>query len=332
MPSIIDIAKLANISKSTVSRVISNTGYVKPETRAKILQVMEELNFRPNMFAKGMRTKRSFSIGIIFPDLSNPFFPEWYRIVDHISHEGGYLNYICITDPQGYSEEQRIDDLLARSIDGIIFFSYHKHQKVWNKLRKISVHTPVVCCDSVARNEHLSYVIADGAKGTYQATNYLLETGRKRIGYIRGQKKYEVTADRFEGYIKALNEHGIPFDEDLVYEGNFKRECGFQGARCLMNLPCPPDAIMAATDHMALGALHFLKTNGYKVPQQVAVFGFDNLHISQDSDPPLSTIALPIREMAESTIKTLITLMKEEHPAPVQQTFDCQLVVRESVK
>lgn len=291
MPSIIDIAKLANVSKSTVSRVISNTGYVKPETRVKILKVMEELSFRPNMFAKGMRTKRSFSVGIIFPDLSNPFFPEWYRIVDHISHEGGYLNYICI-----------------------------------------SVHTPVVCCDSVARNEHLSYVTADGTKGTYQATNYLLETGRKRIGYIRGQKKYEVTADRFEGYIKALNEHGIPFDEDLVYEGNFKRECGFQGARRLMNLPCPPVAIMAATDHMALGALHFLKKNGYKVPQQVAVFGFDNLHISQDSDPPLSTIALPIREMAESTINTLITLMKEEHPAPVQQIFDCKLVVRESAK
>lgn len=332
MPSIIDIAKLANISKSTVSRVISNTGYVKPETRAKIEKVMEELNFRPNVFAKGMRTKRSFSIGIIFPDLSNPFFPEWYQIVDRISHEGGYLNYICITDPRGYSEEQRLDDLLARSIDGIIFFSYHKHPKVWKKLKKISVHTPVVCCDSVARNEDLSYVIADGAKGTCQAVNYLLKSGRKRIGYIRGRKEYEVTADRFGGYIRALKENGVQFDEDLVYEGNFKRECGFQGARHLMDLPCPPDAIMAATDHMALGVLHFLKTNGYKVPQQVAVFGFDNLHISENSDPPLSTIALPIREMAESTINTLIAFMEGEHTVPAQKTFDCKLVVRESAK
>jgi LacI family transcriptional regulator len=330
MPSIIDIAKLANVSKSTVSRVVSNTGYVKPETRAKIEKVMEELNFRPNVFAKGMRTKRSFSIGIIFPDLSNPFFPEWYQVVDRISHGRGYLNYICITDPRGDSEEQRIDDLLARSIDGIIFFSYHKHQEVWNKLRKITSHTPVVCCDSVARDENLSYVIADGTLGTYRAAMHLIGKGRKRIAFIRGRKEYEVTADRFEGYCKALAEHNIPLDGDLIYEGNFKRECGVLATSHFMRLPQPPDAIMAATDNMALGALHFLKTSGCQVPEQVAVFGFDNLHISENAEPSLSTVALPTQEMAESSIQTLISLIEGKSSGPIQRVFDCELIVRGS--
>ncbi len=329
MPSIIDIAKLAGVSKSTVSRVISNSGYVKPETRAKIETVMEELNFRPNVFAKGMRTNRSFSIGIIFPDLSNPFFPEWYEIVDRISRERGYLNYICITDPQGVSEEQRIDDLLARSIDGIIFFSYHKHPTVWEKLRKITIHTPVVCCDSIAKNEELSYVVADGEQGTYLATKHLIDSGRKRIAFIRGRKEYEVTADRFNGYCKALKENNILLDENLIYEGNFKQECGFRAANYFMGLPQPPDAIMAVTDNMALGAIHFLKKNGYRIPEQVAVFGFDNLHISENAELSLSSVAMPTKEMAENSINTLILLIEGTNQ-PIQKTFDCRLVLRES--
>lgn len=329
MSGIINIAKLAGVSKSTVSRVVSNSGYVKPETRAKIEKVMEELNFRPNVFAKGMRTNRSFSIGIIFPDLSNPFFPEWYQVVDRISHERGYLNYICITDPEGRSEEQRIDDLLARSIDGIIFFSYHKHPEVWGKLRKITVHTPVVCCDSVARGEELSYVFADGMQGVRQATQYLIDSGKKRIAFIRGRKEYEVTTDRFDGYCKALKDNGICLDENLVYEGNFRRECGEKAADYFIGLSCPPDAIMAVTDNMALGAIQFLKKNGYRIPEQIAVFGFDNLHISEDTDPSLSSVAIPTKEMAEYSINTLISLI-EEDPRPIQKIFDCELVLRKS--
>ncbi|MDX9882447.1 MAG: LacI family DNA-binding transcriptional regulator [Prolixibacteraceae bacterium] len=331
MSGIIDIAKLAGVSKSTVSRVVGNSGYVKPETRAKIEKVMEELNFRPNMFAKGMRTNRSFSIGIIFPDLSNPFFPEWYEIVDRISHERGYLNYICITDPQGISEEQRIDDLLARSIDGIIFFSYHKHPEVWEKLRKITIHTPVVCCDSVARGEELSYVFADGMQGVKKATQYLIDSGRRRIAFIRGRKEYEVTTDRFNGYCEALKDNCIYLDERLVYEGNFRRECGEKAASYFMGLSHPPDAIMAVTDNMALGAVQFLKKNNYRIPEQLAVFGFDNLHISEDMEPSLSSVAIPTKEMAEYSINTLISLI-EKNTQPIQKVFDCTLVIRESTK
>jgi LacI family transcriptional regulator len=329
MANIIDIARLANVSKSTVSRVVSNSGYVKPETREKIERVMEELNYRPNMFAKGMRTNRSYSIGILFPDLSNPFFAEWYSVVDRISGTMGYLNYICITDPLGKTEMKRIDDLLARSIDGIIYFSYQKLPEVLDKLRSVSHHTPVVCCDGMMIGEDLSYVCADGRKGTYEATRYLIENGRKRIAYLKGTDAYHVGYNRYEGYLQAIQEAGLPCDESLVFSGDFQVADGFEAASYFMQQPNPPDAIMAATDNMALGVLNYLEKHDIAVPAQVAVVGFDNLNLSANTRPPLTTIEIPIEQLAASAIEALISQIENDKTV-IQKVFDCKLIKRQS--
>lgn len=330
MANIKDIAELANVSKSTVSRVISNNGYVKSETREIIEKVMKKVCFRPNVFANGMRTNRSHSIGILFPDLSNPFFSEWYAVVDRISRARGYLNYICITDPKGQTEEQRVDDLLGRSIDGIILFSYRKNEPFLSKLRTIAVQTPLVCCDSMFGDEGLSCVYADGKKGTFNAVLHLVETGKKRIAYIKGKEEYQVVNSRFMGYCEALSESGLTYDESLVYEGEFKMECGFRAAEVFMNLTTPPDAIMAATDYMALGVIDYLLKHNYHIPNDVAVFGFDNLQLAQNSVPGLSTVSLPIEEMAECTINTLIKIMEEPPDHPIEHVFNCDLKIRQS--
>lgn len=324
-----DIAKLAGVSKSTVSRVISKTGYVAPESRDRVLQVMEEVNYRPNLFAKGMRTNRSYSIGILFPDLSNPFFPEWYHVVEQISGSKGYLNYICITDPYGESELKRIDDLLERSIDGILFFSYQKRRKVLDKLKAISSHTPVVCCDGMMIGEDLSYVCANGQKGTYEAASHLIQSGRKRIAYIKGTDAYQVGLNRFEGYKQALKESGLPFDEKLIFSGDFKMNDGYDAARYFMQQTNPPDAIMAATDYMAIGALNYLNEMGISVPEQVAVVGFDNLARSTETQPTLSTIELPLKQLATNAIEALIHQIENDKTI-IQQVFDCKFIVRQS--
>jgi LacI family transcriptional regulator len=324
-----DIARLAKVSKSTVSRVVSNSGYVKPETREKIELVMEELNYRPNMFAKGMRTNRSYSIGILFPDLSNPFFAEWYSVVDRISGTMGYLNYICITDPLGKTEMKRIDDLLARSIDGIIYFSYQKLPEVLDKLRSISHHTPVICCDGMMIGEDLSYVCADGRKGTYEATRYLIKNGRKRIAYINGSDAYQVGHNRYEGFLQAIHEACLPCDESLVFSGNFQMADGFEAASYFMQQPNPPDAIMAVTDNMALGVLNYLEKHGITVPAQVAVVGFDNLNLSANTRPPLTTIEIPIEQLAANAIEALISQIENDKTI-IQQVFDCKLIERQS--
>ena len=324
-----DIAKLAGVSKSTVSRVISKNGYVAPDSLQRILQAMEEANYRPNIFAKGMRTNRSYSIGILFPDLSNPFFAEWYHVVEQISGSKGYLNYICITDPYGASEMKRIDDLLARSIDGIIYFSYQKNSDVLNRLKTISKHTPVICCDGMMIGEDLSYVCADGRKGTYEAARYLIQSGRKRIAYIKGTEAYQVGLNRYEGYKQAMEESDLPVDKLLVFSGDFKMADGFEAARFFMKLANPPDAIMAATDFMAIGALNYLNQQGISVPEQVAVVGFDNLTRTAETKPPLTTIELPLEQLATNAIEALIHQIENDKTI-IQQVYDCQFVIRQS--
>jgi len=329
MANIKDIAKLANVSKSTVSRVVSNKGFVSPKTRANVERLIKEIDFHPNVFASGMRTNRSYSIGMLFPDLSNPFFAEWYRIVEQISGIQGYLNYICITDPYGETEMKRIDDLLARSIDGIIFFSYQKNHKVLSKLKSISAHTPVVCCDGMMIGEDISYVCADGRKGTYEATRYLINSGRKRIAYIKGTDEYQVGLNRFEGYRQAMEDANLSVDESLVYSGDFKMTSGFEAATYFMQQENKPDAIMAATDFMVIGALNYLNQHGISVPGQVAVVGFDNLTRTAETNPPLTTIELPLNQMATNAIETLIHQI-ENDKAIIQQVFDCKLILRQS--
>lgn len=324
-----DIAKLAGVSKSTVSRVISKNGYVAPESMQRILQVMEEVGYRPNMFAKGMRTNRSYSIGILFPDLSNPFFPEWYHVVEQISSGKGYLNYICITDPYGETEMKRIDDLLTRSIDGIIYFSYQKNPDVLSKLKSISQHTPVVCCDGMMIGEDLTYVCADERNGTYKATRFLIESGRKRIAYIKGTGAYQIGLNRFEGYEKALEESNLQKEESLIFSGDFKMADGYEAARFFMQQQNPPDAIMAATDFMAIGALNYLNEHGFVVPDSVAVVGFDNLVRSADTNPPLTTIELPLEQLATNAIEALIFQIENDKTI-IQQVFDCEFIVRKS--
>jgi LacI family transcriptional regulator len=330
MASIIDIARIANVSKSTVSRVITNSGYVRSETRAKIEAVMEELNFRPNLFATGMRTKRSYSIGILFPDLSNPFLSEWYAVVDRISRSSGFLNYLCITDPKGETEEQRIDDLLARNIDGILLFSYRKDENFLKKLRSISKTTPLVCCNSMFGGEGLNCVFANGRTGTREAVHHLVQTGKTRIAYIKGKTEFRILENRYNGYLDALKDLNIPVDETLVFNGDLSLESGIRAAETFMNMAIPPDAIVAGTDFMALGVLDYLGKNHIRVPEDVAVFGFANLQISQNAVPPLSTVSTPISEMAASAINRVISLTNDINQKPEEKEFRCELVIRQS--
>lgn len=330
MTTIKDIARMSGFSKSTVSRLISNNGYVKPETREKIQEVMRMANFRPNLFAKGMKTNRSYSIGILFPDLSNPFFAEWYKVIDSISKEKGYLNYICITDPDGLTEEARIEDLLSRHIDGIIFFSYLKKEKLLEQLIAVSKQTPVICCDAMSDNPQLSYVFADGYTGTFEATQYLMETGKERIAYVKGPDKYQVTQDRLEGFLSALKANKNFTGEPLIYEGNYSMESGYAAAAYFMKLAQPPDAIITATDFMAFGVLRYLKNAGYSVPGEVAVCGYDDLNFARNTEPPLTTIRLPIGKMARETIVSLIDLIEGKKSYPVQKKYNCELIIRKS--
>ena len=332
MATIKDIAKESGVSKSTVSRVVSDNGFVKKETREKIEMAMQKLNYTPNMFAKGMRTNKSHAIGILFPEFTNPYFADWFGIVDKLARERGYLNFICITDPKGETEEKRLDDLLARNIDGIIMFSYCKRNDFVKKLLEVSKHTPLICSDSMFDDTGLSCVYADGEQGTFDAVTHLIKSGRKRIAYINARKPFTVIERRYSGYLKALLSHGISFDDSIVIEGDFTKNGGFDATSKLMQLDNPPDAIAAPTDYMAVGALEYLLKNGYNVPGDVAVMGFNNQEITKHTSPALSTVSLPINELAKTAINTLVQLIEKPNQHPVKHVFNCGLELRGSTE
>jgi LacI family transcriptional regulator len=177
--------------------------------------------------------------------------------------------------------------------------------------------------------EDITYVCADERKGTYEATRFLIESGRKRIAYIKGTDAYQVGLNRFEGYKQALAESNLLVEESLIFSGDFKMADGYEAARFFMQQQSPPDAIMAATDYMAIGALNYLNEHGIIVPDSVAVVGFDNLVRSAETNPPLSTIELPLEQLATNAIEALIFQIENDKTI-IQQVFDCEFIVRKS--
>jgi LacI family transcriptional regulator len=178
--------------------------------------------------------------------------------------------------------------------------------------------------------EGLNCVFANGRDGTRQAVHHLVQTGKKRIAYIKGKTEYRILENRYNGYLDGLNDLNIPSDDSLVYNGDLSLESGARAAETLMNRPDPPDAIVAGTDYMALGVLDYLRKSNIRVPEDVAVFGFANLQISQNAEPPLSTVATPISAMAEAAINRVISLINNIHQEPEEKVFHCELVLRQS--
>lgn len=333
MATILDVAKLSGVSKTTVSRVINNNGPVSEDTRIKVEEAMDKLNYTPNYFAQGMRTNKTKTIALLVPDYSNPFYPELFKNVEEIAREHGYMITLCNTAEEPDRELESIKEVIKRNIDGIIFCTYNMVRKNINYLIQISNKVPVVFMDLVVRDdEPISYVVTDGFKSTRKAVNYLIEKGRRKIAYIKASSQYRVTRERFEGYKQALADHNINFEPSLVYKGDFHIKSGFEGAKYLMEKDSSPDAIVGASDAMAIGVLKYLKATGISVPDEVNVVGFDNISLSTMINPALTTIAQPIKKLGEEAVNIVIERIKNPDLDNKKLKLDGELIVRGSTE
>lgn len=330
MATILDVAKLAGVSKTTVSRVINKNGPVSPKTRKRIEMAMEALNYTPNYFAQGMRTSRTRTIGMLIPDYSNPFYAQLFRYIEDVARKNGYMNIICNTNAEPERELEHIRELVRRKIDGIIFCTYKGVRDNIDYLMEISKDVPVVFMDHVVDDQPVSYVITDGFGSSRKAARYLIEKGRKRIAYIKGPSKHRVTHERFRGYRQALKDRDLEFDTKLVYEGDFHMKSGFVAAQYFMNQENPPDAIMAATDIMAIGALKYLKYKSFQVPDDVNVVGFDNIFLSSLVEPALTTIAQPLWDLGREAMNILIERIEHPKTENKQLLLEGELIIRRS--
>ncbi|MEO6889621.1 MAG: LacI family DNA-binding transcriptional regulator [Ktedonobacteraceae bacterium] len=304
-----DIARLAGVSKSTVSRVLNAHPKVDRETRERILTVMQEHGFIPNAAATGLAKGHSRLIGLLVPALTWELVTDVLQGVAAIVEDTHYEIILYSASPEK-DFSQVIDRMLATNMAVGILALLHR-QSPQHLVELHGQGFPVVLINHIATRVELPQVGIDNAAATYTAIRHLLDLGHRRIGFIRGLPELQCTHDRYQGYCQALSDAGIPLDATLVLEGTYECEGGYQGALTFFALSEPPSAIFASNDLTAYGVLQAADELGVHIPQDVALVGFDDIPPSAHVQPALTTVHQPFKEMGRSAAQLLLTLINQ---------------------
>jgi DNA-binding LacI/PurR family transcriptional regulator len=331
MPTISDVSKLAGVSKTTVSRVLNSPELVNAETRERVLAVIEKLDYSPSIIARGMRSQKTRMIGIILPDIANLYYSEFLKNVEAESMRNGYIAVICSTETNPQREREYIEQLVKRQIDGLILCRYKAVEQNESFLRSIGKKLPIVVTDQPSKGLPISAVYTDAFQGFRDVTKYLLDRGYKRIAMLSGRRCYPFAAMRFGGYAAALRDRSIAVDESLVQECECTVAGGFGAVENILKRT-RPDAVVAVTDLVAMGALRCLQERGYSIPQEIAITGFDNIPISSLASPQLTTVAQPIDRMATEAVGQLIKRIQNSRVRNRDIVLRNTLVIRESTE
>ncbi|MEU4539729.1 substrate-binding domain-containing protein [Streptosporangium sp. NPDC023825] len=328
-PSITRVAQLAGVSATTVSHALNGRRPVADETRRRVLAAIDQLGYRPNVLARGLRTSRSQTIGLIIPDITNPFYPALARGLQDVLGPAGYDEIISNTDGDRELERAAIDQMIARQVDGLAFAVFHTHAE--DLLPVIGAGIPVVRLGGRLVQAGVDVVHSDDEGGAAEATRYLLERGYRRIGFVCGPHAEGPAAERVAGYRSALLAAGADADPRLVAHTHFSRAGGSSGTARLLDLPEPPDAVLCANDIMAIGALDTAEERGLRVPADLAVMGFDDIEAASLVSPGLTTMANPAREIGQACARRLLERLRGGTAQPSAETvIPARLVRRRS--
>jgi DNA-binding LacI/PurR family transcriptional regulator len=334
MATIWDVAKLAGVSKSTVSRVMNN-GSSSDEARNAVLDAIKKLNYQPSCFAKNIRTQKSMTIALMIPDASNFFYTEMFKAIEQVAYEREYMVILCDTQSSTDAEIAYAEKLLQRRIDGLIYCTYKMDKAAQNYFLALSSKLPVVFADYSFRiYDNISLVATEGYSSSRNGVRFLYHKGCRRIAYINFPKDVHVTYHRYEGYLKGLEDCGLASNPELVYFPPCEhimsaRDMGFNGAKHLFSTGGQVDAIMAAADPIAMGAVKYLKYQGIRIPGEIRVIGFDNNEFCEVIDPPLTTIAQPISRIGTTAAQILFNKIAG-NTAEERVFFDGELIQRDS--
>ncbi len=334
-----DIAAQASVTPMTVSRVINGNGYVHVETRERVLRVAREMNYRRNALARGLKRQRTETIGLVIGDIANPFAAELSRGVREILEQRGYTLFICVSEHNPKEDVEAFDSLADHRADGIIVAT--RASKSGNeKLQELlNAGIPISLIGRDFRHPHADLVTADHLKGGYEATRHLIELGHKRIGFVGVSLTQTIRLRRFQGYLEALHEHHLDVDEKLIVgprsldqmPGYSTEEMGYEGMMKLLELKERPTAVFARNDFTAVGALNAIKRAGLGIPEDIAVVGYDDIPLASHTSPTLTTVRQPTREQGRVAAEFLLRRIEEDpERARAEQTFECELIVRES--
>ena len=327
-----DIARKAGVSRSTVSRVINDHPNVRTSVRKHVLEVIQSTGYHPNAAARTLASQRSWTIGLILPlsvsfFFTDPYYPHLTKGIAQACNQYDYtLAFFLVSSKE---DEEKMFPRVSRHslLDGVIVQSgHHGDQDIIGQL--VDVNMPLVVVGRPLRSDNVSYVDIDNVNAAYNAVTHLIRLGYQRIGTITGPEASAVGIDRKEGYRKALTERGRTIDEVLIIEGDFTEAGGYYAMQKM--LPAKPDAVFAASDIMAIGAMRAVRDAGLRIPENVAFVGFDDLPIATLSDKQLTTIRQPVVPFGAKAVEILIDLIENGINPPRHIIMDTELVIRES--
>ncbi|MDM4764940.1 LacI family DNA-binding transcriptional regulator [Pelomonas sp. SE-A7] len=328
MSTIKDVAALAGVSFTTVSHVLNETRPVSADARRRVLAAVEEIGYLPSAVARSLRKSETKIVGVLIPNVVNPFFAELVCGVEDCCRSAGYSVFLCNSDNDPRRQQQYMRTLLEKRVDGLLLSSAGDAAALARIFKLATV--PAVTVDRLVPGANADRVSVHNQEGAYQAVRHLLDLGHRRIGCVSGPGEFEVARERVEGWRRALAERGIEPEADWLIESDFSNTGGYEAARQLLRGSAALTAIFASNDMMAIGALRAAAESGLKLPEQMSVVGFDDVELSAFVYPALTTVGVSIKELGREAGKVLIDRI-ENPGAPLKDVLlTPRLVVRES--
>lgn len=313
MHTIHDVARLAGVSIATVSAVLNKKGGVSAELTGRVEKALQALDFQPHQLARGLKARRTNTIGVVIPDFTNTFFAEVVRGAEDEARSQGYSLVLCDSNEDGGLDRTNLDNLYARRVDGVLLSPSH----VLTGLdRQSERRFPIVFVDRIAPGFDGPAVVIDNFAGAYQATQHLISLGHTRIATIAGRQDFCNAIDRLEGFRKALQEAGLPLHDDYLQRGDFQLESGYRCGMHLLQLPKPPTAIFSCSNKMTLGLMSAITELSLRCPENVSVLGFDDFDWAANFSPRLTTVAQPTHQMGVEAMRMLLASIRNRDQKP----------------
>lgn len=329
--SIKDVAREAGVSIATVSRVLNDIDVVNEDTKNRVLEAIKALGYRPNIIARSLKTQRTKTIGILIPDISSQFYPEIVRGAEDVANIYDYNVILCNSDFDEEKEKAYLRVLKEKMCDGVIYMSSSLNEEILELINELDLKTILV--ETKDKEGIFPSVTIDNVDAAYSGTKYLIHQGLNKFAYIGvSNEKKNAAGERYIGFEKALKEAKITVKKDLVHFDSLRVKSGGEGVSAFIKSGKKFDAIVCASDDIAMGAINELRENGIRVPEDVSVIGFNNNFAGSIFYPKLTTITQPSYDMGSVAMRMLIKLLGKKELEEKNFVLDYQLIKRDSTK
>jgi LacI family transcriptional regulator len=329
--TIYDISRALNISASTVSRGLNNNPQVRKEVRRKIIQVANEMGYQPNKFASSLRLKRTRSLGVVIPRIDSHFMSTVISGIEKVANQEGYQLLISQSEESASLEAENIRALFNSRVDGFLVSLSSETKNLDHFQYVFRKNIPILFFDRVFYQSNCISIVIDNFKAGYDATQHLIDQGCRKIACVTGSLNRNVYNDRLQGFKQALSDNSVPYHDDLLIVTNLSDSSGEMIVKELMKHEAMPDAIFTANDSSAVSSICVLKKAGYRIPEDIAVVGFNDDPVSKVVEPNLTTVHYPGREMGEIAASTMIKILEGTQFEKVSTIIlNSELIVRQS--